>query len=216
MQNKKKAKRLLLIVQVFCALLCIAFISLAFGAGESVGGRLLAIILALVCLLPIVLPFLLRKKDNTQTSSVENKTVGEDSAIGFESIPVRGASYYQGAIEKHMEDNPDWFKSYEELKAEKKNWKIIYQYQLTQTPAQLVPEPTNPHDKNAIMVCIGNDKVGYVAAEECTHVLSLIRSKKIVHATATLKGGPAKRVFDDGKEATDTSDFSVYLDLRLK
>ena len=47
-------------------------------------------------------------------------------------------------------------------------------------------------------------------------VLSLIRSKKIDHATATLKGGPAKRVFDDGKEAIDTSDFSVYLDLRLK
>lgn len=34
------------------------------------------------------------------------------------------------------------------------------------TPARLVPEPTNPHDANAIQVVIDGEHVGYVARKD--------------------------------------------------
>lgn len=176
-------------------------------------GSLLTVILVVI----LIIYFIKKMPEKGRAESAPAKaTPVVRSARGFESVPVRGAAYYQSAIEKNMEENPDWFKDYAALKAENKHYKIIYRYKYTQAQAQLIPEPTNPHDKNAVMVCVNGDKVGYVAAEECAHVLQLIRAGKIDRATATLKGGPAKRIFDDGQEARDTADFSVFLELRIK
>ncbi|MBR3240250.1 MAG: hypothetical protein IKF99_17645 [Oscillospiraceae bacterium] len=173
-------------------------------------------ILTIVLFVVLIVYFIKKKLDKGHVENAPTGAPDTGSVQRFESVPVRGAAYYQSAIEKNMEENPDWFKDYAALKAENKHYKIIYRYKYTQAQAQLIPEPTNPHDKNAVMVCVNGDKVGYVAAEECARVLQLIRAGKIDRATASLKGGPAKRIFDDGQEARDAEDFKVLLDLRLK
>lgn len=192
----------------------------AAGKGKVMGNVLLLII---VC----VAVYLWRKKKKADSASAAQAFSGREAYAepapardvksgGLEQFPVRGAEYCQAAIEKHMEENPDWCKDYATLKREKKQWKLIYRYYPTDAEAELVPEPSNPHDKNAVMVCVGGDKVGYITAEECVNVLKLIRAGKIDRARVALKGGPVKRVFEDGKDAQDAEKFSVYLSIRIK
>lgn len=181
------------------------------------------LLLIIVC----VAVYLWRKKKKADSAAATQAVSGREAYAepapprevksgGLEQFPVRGTEYCQAAIEKHMEENPDWFKDYTALKQEKKQWKLIYRYYPTDAEAELVPEPSNPHDKNAVMVCVGGDKVGYIAAEECVNVLKLIRAGKIDRASVALKGGPVKRVFEDGKDAQDAEKFSVYLSIRIK
>lgn len=68
--------------------------------------------------------------------------------------------------------------------------KRIYRYKYREASAQLIPEPANKHDKNAIKVMIDNVHVGYIPTEQCLEVKKLL--PKIKEVKAYIGGGDYK------------------------
>lgn len=58
--------------------------------------------------------------------------------------------------------------------------KRIYRYKYRKTNGQLVPEPTNQHDKNAIKVIVENTHIGYIPSEQCIDLKKRINQIKEV------------------------------------
>ena len=59
-------------------------------------------------------------------------------------------------------------------------------YRIREDVVELVPEPTNPHDKNAIKILMDGVLIGYVPADLCLKVMPQIGKKTFV---ATISGG---------------------------
>ena len=82
------------------------------------------------------------------------------------------------------------------IKAGKANQKI-YRFDRTTKTAELVEEPNNPHDKNAVMVIVDGEKIGYIGADENLHVKSILKSKTIKSISATITGGEYKTIISE-------------------
>lgn len=53
------------------------------------------------------------------------------------------------------------------------------------TYIDLVAEPTNPHDKNAIMLTLNGEKIGYVPKSDCTAYISCLKLGRKVYGVIT-------------------------------
>ena len=90
--------------------------------------------------------------------------------------------------------------------------KNVYRYKYRETDATLVPEPTNPHDHNAIKVMIDNFHVGYIPAEMCVELKNKLKSIKLV--TAKIYGGDYK--YHTGYEVFKVErDFSIDIYVKM-
>lgn len=82
----------------------------------------------------------------------------------------------------------------------------------------LVPEPNNPHDKNAIKVYLSGRHIGYVARTENVSLAELINTHNLVRNTAEFTGGRCKWVRYDNdyfiEESKVTLGVSVTLTFR--
>ena len=90
----------------------------------------------------------------------------------------------------------------------------IYKFSFPDGPVDLVPEPSNPHDKNAIKVIVSGQHVGYIKSGSCVHYLNLIRDGRILAMKADIEGGPYKLLFDDTIERGDDL-FSICLSVKV-
>ena len=74
-----------------------------------------------------------------------------------------------------------------------------YEYNFSVSKAELVPEPENKHDPNAIRVEFDGKHVGYIHAEDCGLVRSLMESGRIHNIAPKIGGGKYKelRLSDD-------------------
>ena len=70
--------------------------------------------------------------------------------------------------------------------------KRVYAYGFPVVTCELVPEPDNPHDPNAIRVVVDGRHVGYVPAAECAAVRSILRRAESIRAA--VGKGPCKVV----------------------
>lgn len=109
---------------------------------------------------------------------------------------VVGTNYYGPALEsvvsKISSVSDVWRASASDLLRRYPNGHRIYEHYFQDVPAQLVPEPNNEYDKNAIAVYISGIKVGHVPAALARDNRSEILSKR--HVTAKLSGGRYKDV----------------------
>ena len=66
--------------------------------------------------------------------------------------------------------------------------------------AIMVLEPTNPYDKNAVKILLGNKTVGYLAREQAVRVGNQMRESGISSARcdAIVRGGWTRDEFDEG------------------
>ena len=88
-----------------------------------------------------------------------------------------------------------WELSDADLMAQQENGARVYAYSPRHLDCELVPEPDNPHDPNAIKVMLDGRHVGYVPAEECADVRPLlVRAEKI---RAHIFCGPSKVISGD-------------------
>ncbi len=96
----------------------------------------------------------------------------------------------------------------------------IYKYEQGGGEAELIPEPDNQYDPNAIAIYFEGTHVGYVPASKCAKVKKLMDSGTIVYVFADICDGPFKIVSenDDGKYSMSTKnhDFSVRMTLFIK
>lgn len=130
-----------------------------------------------------------------------------------ERIEVVGESYYKTGIASLGHLDPDYHRPASRLYPDYDEGDTIDKYSFSNAPAELVPEPDNPHDPNAIRVDVRGVTVGYIARTETSHVRELMEEADEV--IASIGAGPYKRVIedDDGDLTTRVVDidFSVKL-----
>ena len=140
-----------------------------------------------------------KKKRNAEKRAEKNAT---SSASGNASSFVGSSFSFEaaGVFAKKKEllsiaQMDNLFKEADDVIIQKSNGKKIYQCHFRNLTTLLIPEPTNPHDPNAVMVVVNGACVGYVPAELCTKVKQIV--SKSYHADARIGGGAVKYVQDD-------------------
>lgn len=124
-------------------------------------------------------------------------------------IDVAGASYYYDSITRCMKKNPKYDLSDDEL-IDLGNDRI-YEFFPLDSNAILMPEPNNSHDRNAVMVLVDNNLVGYVPAEYALFVKNLIFQKALSFASVSILGGNMKMVYPNSDVVINRNGFRVKL-----
>lgn len=135
------------------------------------------------------------------SSKKDNKAPAPSKSSGLQKADfyIAGVPYYTKNIEKIGIKNPDYDKDYAELCDEDHPIRKIYRYKYINKPVYLIPEPTNPHDKNAIMVQIAGQQVGHIKSDETELVQTLLK-KNVKYISSYISGGPYKIVYSNGNE----------------
>lgn len=137
---------------------------------------------------------------------------------------VAGVSYRQSEIESLIYgDNPLYSFSKQELIDDFHENEYIYQDDFRPSKVELLEEPDNPHDPNAIKVVVDGVHIGYIKKGSCSHVKKLLHSGKIVDIDIEIQGGKYKRVcseydYEKGEDVYEiecgTSDYYATVEIR--
>lgn len=144
---------------------------------------------------------------STPSSESDNNLESLDSLTNnsqkTENHKVAGTSYRQEVIKSLGTLNPDYQLTKSQLIKSKLIDCAIYEYNFPSLATELIPEPSNVHDPNAIKVMISGQHVGYIKRGSCPHIKNLINSNSIKSVTAHIYGGKNKRVncYDDYGDA---------------
>lgn len=128
------------------------------------------------------------QKQNASGRWVNGKYVKEERIPDGAGFEVAGLDYHMNEIRSFMEEIKKFKMSREKLKEMGYVGKKIYHYYFKVHTVQLIPEPTNPHDPNAIKVLINNVHIGYVPRND-TRVVSQIMGSGEVELSAFVSGG---------------------------
>ena len=79
----------------------------------------------------------------------------------------------------------------------------IHKYIFADGPTELVQEPDNPHDPNAIKVVVAGQHIGYIKAGSCAHLNKVINEGRVEKVICRIYGGPYKGAFQDIDELND-------------
>lgn len=142
-----------------------------------------------------------------------NGTIIGNGILEVESH-VAGTSYYNEAISKSMQSN-----SYYKLpddKLIKLGRERVYKYFPLHENVTLVPEPTNPHDKNAVMVMLNHSLIGYIPREDAPFVCKLIASNSLLSAKVDILGGNVKTIRSNEDVVIEKNSFHVNLKYTYK
>lgn len=113
---------------------------------------------------------------------------------------VTGVSHYIDNIKKLKADNLDYDLSKKELIDNGYENERIYQYEFYPIKVELVPEPDNTYDPNAVKVIVDNELIGYIKSGSCKHILKVIAEDRIEKIDCILKGGKYKYIGYDEDE----------------
>lgn len=126
-----------------------------------------------------------------------------------EDFSVAGVSYCKENIMKLACVNSDWRKHTKTLLAENKH--TVYRYNFINKPVKLLPEPSNEHDPNAILVQIAGEKVGYISREENVHVADILGKRSVKYISAFITGGDYKVISDASSMEKGTQDIAINI-----
>lgn len=102
---------------------------------------------------------------------------------------VTGVAHYEDSLLKLAALNPAFSLTKKELIASKLYDVDIYQYNFSSHKTELIPEPSNAYDPNAIKVVIDGQHIGYIKAGSCKHILKAINENRIEKITSQISGG---------------------------
>ena len=88
----------------------------------------------------------------------------------------------------------------------------------------LIPEPDNPFDPNAIKVVVDEQHVGYIKRGSCAHLLKLLRENRVGKISGEIKGGRYKIVVEDEDDSGNSkyyiekseAPYSIHLKIEEK
>ncbi len=161
-------------------------------------------------------------------STTANQSVRIDKVptpYKIEKFHVTGTSHYQQNIESLGDENYDFELSKKELIEQGFEGEKIFLYEFSPSKVELVEEPDNPYDPNAIKVVIDNVLVGYIKKGSCSHIKKLLHSGKIKKIDADIYGGKYKLLYSDydyekDKEIyyveKDKSDYHVTIEISIE
>ena len=110
---------------------------------------------------------------------------------------VTGSSHYQDSFIALAYDNPDYSMSKKEICEIYSDGDIVRRYEYNPAKVDLIPEPDNEYDPNAIRVDIKGYTIGYIKRGSCSQVKNLLASGNAVVTLEKIQYGPEKRVFTD-------------------
>lgn len=115
-----------------------------------------------------------------------------------EKIKITGVKHYADNIKSLMFENDEYSWSNKDLLDAYIEGDDIPEYISTATHVELIPEPDNQYDPNAIRVEIEGVKVGYVKSGSCSHVKNLLKSPNFKYVMIDkLIYGNIKHVYSD-------------------
>lgn len=155
-----------------------------------------------------------KQADAAAAKAAAEKTPAKPRAK-FERHKLAGTSFRLDAIMDLAEDNPDYDMSKREIIDAGMEEERIYQYTFPTGPVELVDEPDNEYDPNAIKVLVAGQHIGYIKRGSTGRVHNLQRAGRVLGVTAEIYGGKYKVVIcdddDDGTEQYDLiKDESIY------
>lgn len=114
---------------------------------------------------------------------------------------VAGVTYYEDNILSLAQENDFYEMTKKELIEDGFEDERIYEYDFCVSKFEVVPEPDNPHDKNAIKVLADGVQIGHIKAGSCSHLLNVIKENRITKIEGEIKGGKYKYIgYDDETE----------------
>ena len=97
----------------------------------------------------------------------------------------------------------------------------IWKYDFYWSKVDLVPEPDNPADPNAIKVVVDGHHIGYIKKGSCAHIHKLINENRIQSIGCKLGGGKYKYLTEECDEdgevtyRTETDEFPFYAHVKI-
>lgn len=123
------------------------------------------------------------------------------------SHTVAGTSYRQEIIQAMGVKNPDYALNKRQLVKKYPQGKTVPEYLFLPRKAELVPEPENPHDPEAIKVLVDGQHVGYIKAGSCAHIHRLLQENRIQKIKPKIIGGKYKELYSMDAGARSPEDY---------
>lgn len=148
----------------------------------------------------------------------EKKLKEEQEMYNIKNYKVAGIKYHMDAVMELASENDMYDMSKKELiESYNENYGYlgnIYEYEFYVADTQLIPEPDNPHDPNAIKVVADDQHIGYIKAGTCRHLLKVINEGRLGPIECRIYGGPYKYLDVDFDEMTDEEIYTIEYDKR--
>lgn len=172
----------------------------------------------------VVLVVVWRKKNTPQqppefVPGIVDKPTDIPAAVESvqENFIVAGTQYHLDELLELSYENPVFDYSKRELIDNGYEDERIYEYEFEACKVELIEEPDNPHDPNAVKVVIDGRHVGYIKSGSCSHVKKLLHSGNVISISADVYGGKYKLLYQDDDEQycieTNESPFDVKVSI---
>jgi hypothetical protein len=116
---------------------------------------------------------------------------------------IAGLYYHRRQIKELCRDNPDYSRSQAELIEDEMVDCDIPRYLFDQQDAELVPEPENPADPDAIRIDVSGKTVGYIKRRETDEIRTLLMHQQIGNISCEITGGPSRILYSGYSPARD-------------
>lgn len=142
-------------------------------------------------------------------------------APATKTYKVTGMQHYMTAIMGMALENEDYTLTKRGLIEAGLIRERVWKYEFYPLKVELVPEPTNQYDPNAIKVMVDGALVGYIKAGSCAHLLKVIREDRLVSIDCDMGGGPYKYISEDMDEngrdvyTLEKEDVPYFVHLRI-
>lgn len=160
---------------------------------------------------------------NYPNDSLPNNKTTHTSAT--ERHHVAGTAYRQKEIESLGIENDQYCLTKNEIIDIGLENERIYFYDFYPHNVNLVEEPDNEFDPNAIKVIIDDIHVGYIKSGSCSHIKKILSENRIASINAVISGGKYKLIYqeyddENGKDVykteSDKTNYSIILVITLK
>lgn len=138
----------------------------------------------------------------------------KDKGYKINTYRVAGTSFRSDAIASLGEENDDYGASKRDLVDEDMIDEEIYQLRFHPQKVELVPEPDNKYDSNAVKVIVDGVHVGYIKKGSCTHVKKLLAEDRILNINCKIGGGKFKIITEDYDPEKDKDVYTLERDER--
>lgn len=127
-----------------------------------------------------------------------------------------GMQHYSEAIEPLRYENDDYTLSKSELAELHGNGKV-WKYEYSYSKLELIPEPQNEFDKNAVAVYADGKKIAHIKKGSCSQVKNLLASGNVNGIDADIGGGPYKYIDEDedGKVTVDKDEAPLFVHITI-
>jgi len=129
-------------------------------------------------------------------------------AAKTENFRVAGISYHMADFMELAQEDPDYSSKKSEIIENGLEDQRVYKFFFAADQVELIPEPENIHDPNAVAVYADGHHIGYIKAGSCSRVKNLLASGRIRRISLDAGGGPY--VYYDSDAKTFDADEAPY------